>query len=616
MAGWKDEIRSRVAGLNLEPAREDEIVEELAQHLEDRYEELRSGGASSEEAYRAVLVEMSDRQLLAEGLRRVERQARGDSIALGARRIDMFGDLLRDMRYAIRILAKNPGFTAVAVLTLALGIGANTAIFSVVHAVLLRPLPYPEPDRLVILAEKDREGDRMGASYPNYIDWRERAQSFEDMAAYVTQSFNLTGSEKPMRLQGRKVNWNFFQMLGVSPQLGRMFVGQDDNPGAAPVAIISNGLWREQFGGDPGVIDRAIRVDGSQYTVIGVLPPEFEYVRRDDIYVPLGLSATPQSGLLIRGNHFSLFVLARLKSGVTVDQANEEMKLLAAQLEQEHPIPNNGISVTVQSLADIFVEDIRKALVVLLGAVGFVLLIACLNVANLMVVRAAERHKEIAVRLALGAGRGRIVRQLLSESLLIAVMGGTAGLLIGIWATKGLVALAPQNVPRLGQVTLNGTVLLFTLCVSVLTGLVFGLLPALQASRTDLQKALKEGGRSSVGSLRERTRKVLLVAEVGVALVLLIGAGLMLRTVSQLMSVDPGFNADNLLTMRFTLSGEAYNVEKRRIFYEESIRQISLHTRRSALAARRGVAEFCLHSGDLGLLRDTRYKAAKGPPAE
>jgi putative ABC transport system permease protein len=481
----------------------------------------------------------------------------------------MFEELFQDLRYGLRILTKNPGFTIVAVLTLALGIGANTAIFSVVHAVLLRPLPFPEPDRLVILAEKDHTGERMGAAYPNYKDWSERAQSFEEMAATLAQSFNLTDVDKPVRLQGRRVNWNFLQMLGVSPQLGRLFIREDDSPGAAPTALISNGLWKEQFGGDPGVIDRVIKIDGSQCTIIGVLPPGFEFFRQDDLYVPIGLSLTPQFGLLDRGNHFALYVLARLKEGVALEQAREEMEGLAAILEKEYPNTNSGNGAITQRMADLLVDDIRPALMVLLGAVGFVLLIACVNVANLMLARAAERQKEIGVRLALGAGRGRIIRQMLSESLLIAVLGGAAGLFIGMWVTDGLVALAPPNVPRLGDVRLNETVLVFTLGVSVLTGLLFGLLPALQASGTNLQTVLKEGGRSSTGSMRERTRKVLLIAEVGLALVLLIGAGLMLRTVSRLMSVDPGFNAENLLTMRFILTESDYPEEKRRAFYDE-----------------------------------------------
>ena len=483
-------------------------------------------------------------------------------------------NIFKDVRYGFRILLKNPAFMAVVVMVLALGIGANTAIFSVVHAVLLRPLPFPEPDRLVIMTEKDPDGDRMGVAYPNYEDWRARALSFEDMASGRSQSFNLTGIDQPTRLQGRMVNWNFLQLLGVKPQLGRLFEAQDDRPDATPTAMISTGLWKEKFGSDSEIIGKTISVDGKPFYVIGVLPPGFQFLRRDDLYVPIGLSLTQSFGLLDRGNHFGLNILARLKSGVTEEQARKEMEALAAQLESEYPATNSGNGAIVQKLDDRLVENIRPALLVLLAAVGFVLLIACVNVANLMLMRATERHKEIAIRLALGAGRMRIIRQLLSESFLISALGGTAGLLIGAWAIDGLVALAPQNTPRLDQVKLNGTVLIFTLGVSVLTGLLFGLFPALHASRADLNSVLKEGGRSIAGSSRERMRKVLLVAEVALALVLLAGAGLMLRTVSQLTRVDPGFNAERLLTMQFTLSAVTYKEENRRAFYRDSLSRV------------------------------------------
>jgi putative ABC transport system permease protein len=483
-------------------------------------------------------------------------------------------NLTKDVRYAIRMLLKKPAFTAIAILTLALGIGANTAIFSVVYAVLLRPLSFLEPDRLVVLAEKSPAGSRMGPAYPNYEDWRERAQSFEALAAYLDESFNLTGVDKPVRLQGRRVNWNFFQLLGVNPQLGRLFIDQDDRVGAQATMLISNGLWKESFGGDPDVIGKTIRIDEDQITVIGVLPPEFDFLHRADIYVPIGLSLTSKFGLMDRGNHFSLSVLARLKNGVAVEQARREMEAIAANLAREYPKTNSGNSATVQSLDDEFVQDVRPALLVLLGAVGFVLLIACVNVANLTLVRTAERHKEISIRLALGSGRGRIVRQLLTESLMIAALGGVTGLLIGIWVMDGLLALAPTDAPRIGDVRLNSTVLIFTLCVSALTGLLFGLLPALHASRVDLNTALKEGGRAIAGSSRERMRKFLMVAELSLALVLLIGAGLMMRTVFELTRVDPGFDTDRLLTSRFILPENIYNEDRRRAFYRDCLERV------------------------------------------
>jgi putative ABC transport system permease protein len=478
--------------------------------------------------------------------------------------------LWNDLRYGARMLLKKPGFTLIAVITLALGIGANTAIFSVIHTVLLRPLPFPESDRLVVLAGKGKESLLGGTvAYPDYEDWRARAQSFEDMACFLNTGLNLTGVDPPVALPSRRVSWNFFPMLGVRPQLGRLFTDQDDRPGASPTALISHGLWAEKFGGDPGVIGKTIRLNGDPFEVIGVLSPGFDFLRRDDIYVPLGLWFTPGHNILKRSNHFPLYVLGRLKRGITVEQARVEMESVSRQLEREYPETNSNWLATVAPIADLQVENVRPVLLVLLGAVGFVLLIACVNVANLMLVSAAGREREVAVRFALGAGRARIVRQLLTESALIAGLGGAAGLLIGAWGIEGLTALVPPDLARLDQVSLNGTALMFTLGVSALTGLLFGLLPALRASRIDLHMTLKEGGRFAAGSSWDRARKGLLVAEVGLALVLLIGAGLMLRTLYRLTTVDPGFNAENLLTIQFSLPGRTYNIERRLAFFRE-----------------------------------------------
>jgi putative ABC transport system permease protein len=480
--------------------------------------------------------------------------------------------MFQDLRYGLRMLLKHKGITVVAALSLSLGVGANTAIFSLVYALLLRPLPYHEPGRLVMLSEKGRAGGRAHIPYPNFSDWRERAQSFEGMASIRNQSFNLTGVDTPTQLRGRMVNWNFFQLLGVQPILGRMFVEGDDRYGAARTALLSYETWQKQFGGEPSVIGGKLLLNGDPYEVIGVLPPGFEYFQKDDLYAPIGLLLGPQSPLINRGNTMGLFALARLKPGVGLEQANREIAGIAAQLEREYPATNSGRSAQAEPLQDVMSEAVKQSLWMLFGAVGFILLIACVNVANLLLARVAERRNEMALRLALGAGRGRIFRQLLSESMLLALLGGAFGALVGRWALAGLLALAPDDIPQLSRVSLDPTTLLFTLGVAALTSALCGLLPALHAARTDLHAALKEGGRSI--AVRDVTRKALLVVEVSLALVLLIGAGLLARSMARALSVELGFNPDNLLTMRINLPGEAYPAPRRLAFYDDCLARV------------------------------------------
>jgi putative ABC transport system permease protein len=479
--------------------------------------------------------------------------------------------MIQDLRYGIRMLLKRPGFTLIAVITLALGIGANTAIFSVVNALLLRPLPYPESERLVMLAERSKDGERLDAAYPNFADWRARAQSFVGMAAAYTESFSLTGVEKSARLEGYVTNWNFFHLLGVNPQFGRLFTEADDQYGAPRTVLISHPLWAARFGGDAEVIGQQMRLDDDSYTVIGVLPPGFEYLEAADVYVPTGLFLAPSAPLLNRGNTTYLHAIARLKPGVSVEQANAEMASLGRQLAEEYPKVNEGKSAQAERLQDVMSENVRQSLWVLFGAVGFILLIACINVANLLLVRAAERQKELALRLALGAGRLRLVRQLLSESLLIALLGASLGLLVGYWMLQGLLALAPPEIPQLSRVGLDKTVLLFTLGTAAATSLLCGLLPALQSSKVDLQTALKSSGRLTAGTGREGMRKLLLIAEVSLSLVLLVGAGLLVRSMYNLLHVDLGFNDADLLTVRVRLSEGKYDPGARRRFYEECL---------------------------------------------
>ncbi len=411
--------------------------------------------------------------------------------------------LIQDLRYGARMLLKSPNYTLIAVLTLGLGIGANTAIFSVVNALLLRPLPFVESERLVLLSEKSSAGERLSASYPNSADWRARAKSFEGMAASCRRYFNLSLEDKTARVSGRSVNWDFFQILGVNLKVGRLFTETDDQYGAARTVIVSHGFWQGRLGGAANAVGQTLRMTGETYTVIGVLPPGFEYFEAADVYIPLGFLVAPDSGFADRGSSaFDFYAVARLKPGVTLRQANSEMAALGRQLAQEYPEVNKGKSAQAERLQDVMSESVRRSLWVLLGAVGFILLIACINVANLTLARGAERQKELAVRSALGAGRLRIVRQLLSESLLIAFLGGACGLLVGGWMLSGLLGLAPPEIPQLSRVGLDDNVLLFTLGLSGLTCLLFGLAPALQASKTDLQTALKDGGRLTTGAAR------------------------------------------------------------------------------------------------------------------
>ncbi len=555
MPDWKQAIRRRLAQAQLAPPREAEIVEELAQHLDDRYEESRAAGATEEHAYRAALAELNDGELLAQELRRVERQAMAEPLALGAdvRRAHILAGLWQDLRYGARMLRKSPGFTAVALLTLALGVGANTAIFSVVNAVLLRPLPYKDPERLVRLSEYHEKAPGMSVSYPNYLDWREQQTSFELMAATRPGAYNLSGEGEPERLAGSHISPEFFKVLGVEPALGRSFTEEENRPGAGRVAVISHGLWQRRFGSDPNILGRALTLNGEPYTIVGVTRQGFVYGSPVDVYVPLG--SLVDKMMLMRYNHAGIYVLARMKPGVTAEDALREMKTVAARLEAQYPDTNTGHTVTLQPLDEFFVGNVRPALLLLLGAVGLVLLIACANVANLLLARAAARGREIAIRTALGASRLRVVRQLLVESLLLSLAGGAAGLLLAVWSVNFLRTAAEGNLPATAEVGLDSNVLLFTLLVSLLTGLVFGLAPALQVARADLNSALKEGAPSQTGGRsRQRVRSGLVVAEVALSLLLLVGAGLLLKSFARLRETPLGFEPAGLLTMQVSRS--------------------------------------------------------------
>ncbi len=464
----------------------------------------------------------------------------------------------QDIRFGGRMLLKSPGFALVTILALALGIGANSAIFSVVNAVLLRPLPFKTAERLVFLSEWSQQVPNMSVSYPNYQDWREQSTSFEQLAAFRSAGYTLTGAGEPERLDTREVSASFFPALGVAPVLGRDFTADDDKPGANRAVIISHGLWQKRFGANPNVVGQPVTLNNQSHTIIGVLPQNFEWQAPVDVYAPIGLEADKMQD---RDSHPGIYLLGLLKPGVSVAQARADMDGISARLAQQYPKSNEGTRYTLVKLQERATQDIRAALLVVLAAVGFVLLIACANVANLLLARAASRSKEMAIRTALGAGRGRIVRQLLTESVMLALAGGALGLLFAMWGIDALLAVIPDDVPRLlvMNIGLDTRVLVFTLVVSIITGLLFGLAPAVQISKANLNEALKEGGRSGgSGAHRNRVRSVLVVAEVALSLMLLIGAGLLMRSFMHLQHADVGFNPDNLLTMRVALPDARY----------------------------------------------------------
>ena len=482
--------------------------------------------------------------------------------------------LTQDIRYAVRQLTQSPGFTGVAVLTLALGIGANSAIFSFVNAILLRPLPYPQAERLVFLTEWSQQVPEMSFSVANFQDLRERNRVFSDLFAFRSQNYVLTGAGQPERLAGRQVTAGFFDTLGVQPLIGRAFGADEDKPGAERVALLSEGLWARRFGRDPGIVGRTLTLNNEPFTVVGVMPGTLHGTwRRSEVWTSLGRLEEQIGGAARRGSHPGIYVIARLKPQVTVEAARADVVALATGLAEQYPDSNARQSMTVEPALHAIVGDLRFPLLILLGAVAFVLLIACANVANLLLVRAASRQKEIAVRAALGAGRWRIVRQLLVESALLALLGGAAGLGLAWAGVRALVALSPAELPRVEDVGIDGSVLAFTLVASLCTGLLFGLLPALQAARADSADALHEGGRAGGGGpRRQRARSLLVVSEVSLSLVLLVGAGLMLKSFLRLLDADPGFDSRRVLTMTLALPEAKYpGPEQRRAFFEQML---------------------------------------------
>lgn len=486
------------------------------------------------------------------------------------------GALLRDLRFAVRMLARSPGYAVVAILTLALAIGANTAIFSTVNAVLLRPLPYDDPEQLIILTETQPKYDRMSVAYPNYVDYRARNTAFTEMGAFRKDSVNITGKGDPERLSAHSLSHTVLPTLGVDPVLGRNFVAEEDAPRASKAVILSHAFWTRRFAADPSIVDRTITLDGAEWSVVGVMPPEFRAFGKTDVFIPLGIRAD-DINFRSRGSHPGITVVGRLRPDVNLAQARADMRGVGDALAELDPENYEPTRPHLVELREHLTRDYRDGVLLLLGAVLFVLLIAAANVANLMLARAMTRQKEMRVRAALGSGRWRLIRQLLVESSLLALVGGALGLLIALWGVDLLAAARPQAIELLGPIEIDVAVLGYTFAVALATGLLFGLVPAIFASRQDLSQALKDADhRATAGGGHLRVRNALVVAEVALALVLLVGAGLAIRGFARLQEVDTGFAPHNILTMEVALPKARYKTAKDiRQFWSEARRQLA-----------------------------------------
>ena len=539
--------------------REQELAEELEGHLEMAARDREGRGAAPEQAEREARREFGNVGMI----REVTREMWGWSS------LERLG---QDLRFGARMFAKSPGFAAVAILTMALGIGANTAIFSIVNGVLFDPLPYPHPEQLVTLSESKPNFATGSISLPNFLDWQEDNRTFSSMAISRGYSFHMTGRGDGEELQARFITSDFFKVLGINALLGRTFLPGEDRVGAAPIALLSEGLWRQKFGGSREAIGQSIVLDGSGYTIVGVIPASFQLTRwaaDTSVYVPAGQWDNPI--LMRRDAGLGFHGFGRLKPGVTIEQARADLARVSENLAATYPDSNKGIGATIFPLKQDLVRGVRSLLLVLFGAVGFVLLIACVNVANLMLARASARAREFAVRTALGASRMRLLRQLLTESVLLSIAGGGLGLLLAAWGTRAALQRLPPGLPRAGEIGMDWRVLLFTIAVALGCGIFFGIAPALKGTRVSVHEALKEGGRGGSGS-RHRAQGMFVVAELALALVLLISAGLMIRSLQALWNVNPGFASHNVLTFGVamppsmkTANAEAVRAELRTI---------------------------------------------------
>jgi predicted permease len=500
----------------------------------------------------------------------------------------------QDVRYGLRVLAKNPGFTAIAILTLALGIGANTALFSVVNGVLLNPLPFAKPDELVAVYAKSPTFGESSIAYPNFLDWQKDNQSFALLSAFRSDDYNMTGAGDPERVHMHMISAEFFAVLGMQPLVGRTFRPEEDVVGAGPVAILSDGLWHRKFGSAQDVLGKNITLNGKAYTIVGVAAGHITGLSNTDVFVPIGQWNDPT----FRDRRISMGMnsIGRLKPGVTIEQARLDMNRIAENLAVAYPEADKGMGVALVPLKTDVVGNVKGILLLLLGAVSFVLLIACANVANLLLVRSTGRSREFAIRAALGASPLRVVRQLLTESVLLGIAGGCIGLVIAKLGVRVLVAALANTLPRSEEIALNGQVLFYTLGISVLTGILFGLIPALKTLRPDTHETLKEGGRGSSGA-RHRAQSVFIVVEMAMAVVLLVGSGLMIRTLAALGNINPGFDPNNVLTFNISsTSGTAMSADQLRAMYRETLRQ---------LQSIRGVESVSMMGGSLPMTGDS-----------
>jgi len=521
-----------------------DLDDEVHSYVDLLAEEKMREGMRPDEARRTARIELGGVEQVKEDVREVRAGAWLDIV-------------FQDIRYGARMLRKNPGFTAVAILTLALGIGANTAIFSVVSAVLLRPLPYANPQQLIVLRETTQSVGPHSPSYPDFLDWRKQSRTFSQMAAINNREFNLSGVAQPENISGYAVSANCLSMLGVRPFLGRDFLPSEDAPGSAPVVLLSYALWQSHLGADPSPVGKNITLDGRSFTIIGVLPPNIRLLEKTDILAPIGVWAGDMTD---RGDRGDMDAVGRLVSGASISQAQAEMDTIAANLRKEYPATNSGVGISMASLRGELVGDSRPPILVLFGAVVFVLLIACVNVANLFLVRGAARAREIAVRQACGASRQRLVRQMLTESFLLAFLGGGLGILVGALGIEGLRQLISAEMLQGAIIGMDRSVLLFSGAMVVFVAIAFGLVPAWQASQPHVQETLKDGGRSSTASAAQhRLRGLLVMAETALALVLLVGAGLMMKSMYRLLQVDPGFRPERVLTMEINLRTAQYS---------------------------------------------------------